>query len=198
VAIYTAANAVALYLVPLIAIAGSYLLHESDRLVRAVSAVFLAITVPTILFTFSRGGWAALVAVFAGLALTHRHRLRLVGGLVAAGGALVSIPAIRDRIALDLRFDSGETFSGRLGIWSDSISMLRHRPILGAGLSGFAQRMGPAWATKHQLVAIYPHNILLNFWSETGLLGMIAFVAIISTTVVTAWRGWPSPPPLCQ
>jgi O-antigen ligase len=192
VAIYTAANAVALYLVPLIAIAGSFLLYESDRWLRGASAVFLAITVPTVILTFSRGGWAALVAISAGLALTHRRRLWLVGGLVAAGGALVSIPAIRDRLALDLRYDSGETFSGRLGIWSDSISMLRHRPIFGAGLSGFAQRMGPAWATKHQVVAIYPHNIVLNFWSETGLLGLIAFGAIVGATGVTAWRGWRS------
>jgi O-antigen ligase len=192
VAIYTAANAVALYLVPLIAVAGSLVLYGSGRALRVTSAVFLAIAVPSVILTFSRGGWATLVAVTAGLALTHRRRLWLVGGLLATGVALVSIPAIRHRIALDLRFDSGETFSGRLGIWSDSIAMLRHRPLFGAGLSGFAQRMGPAWTTKHQIVVIFPHNIVLNFWSETGLLGLIAFAGIFIVTAVTAWRGFRS------
>ena len=190
VAVYTVSNAVALYLVPLIAAAGALLLHERDRLVRAVAAAFLALAVPATLLTFSRGGWLATGAVAIGLALSHRRRWLLLAGIAAVGVALLLVPAITQRIALDLRLEGGETFQGRIGIWAASLQMLLHRPIFGAGLSGFAQRMGPGWAHLHQGVVIYPHNIVLNFWSETGLLGLIAFAWIFAVTAFVSWRGW--------
>src|SRR5439155_649848 len=52
VAIYTTANAVALFLGPLIAVAAAILLHESDRYPRAGAAVFLVIAGPAMLLTF--------------------------------------------------------------------------------------------------------------------------------------------------
>lgn len=190
VAVYTVSNAVALYLVPLLAAAGALVLHERDRLVRTAAAAFLALAVPATLLTFSRGGWLAAAAVAAGLALSHRRRWLLLAGIGAAGVALLLVPAITQRIALDLRFAGGETFQGRLGIWAASLQMLLHRPVFGAGLSGFAQRMGPGWAHMHQGIVIYPHNIVLNFWSETGLLGLIAFAWIFAVAALVSWRGW--------
>jgi O-antigen ligase len=35
---------------------------------------------------------------------------------------------------------------------------------------------------------IYPHNIFLNFWTEIGLVGMLAVLAIIGQATVFAWR----------
>src|SRR5207302_5844362 len=36
---------------------------------------------------------------------------------------------------------------------------------------------------------IYPHNLLLNFWSETGILGLLAFIWLAVQVVRTALRG---------
>lgn len=190
VAIYTAGNAIALFLVPLIGVAGSLALHGRGRLIRVASVVFLAIAVPAAIITFSRGGWLALAAVAIGLALSHRRRVWLLGSLVVVGAGLTTIPLISQRIALQLQYESDETFSGRFGVWSASLNMLVHRPLFGAGLSGFAQRMGPDWATKHQFVVIYPHNLILNFWSETGLLGLFAFSWVFIVICIAAWQGW--------
>jgi O-antigen ligase len=36
---------------------------------------------------------------------------------------------------------------------------------------------------------IYPHDIVLNFWSETGLLGLAAFAWLVVQVVRVALRG---------
>jgi O-antigen ligase len=37
---------------------------------------------------------------------------------------------------------------------------------------------------------IYPHNIVLNFWVETGLLGLLSMAWIIGTALAVGWSGW--------
>jgi O-antigen ligase len=190
VAIYSVANAVALFLVPLVAVAGSLLLYERRRPVRVTALVFLAIAVPAVVLTFSRGGWLALAAVAIGLAVSHPRRLWLLAALLATALTLGLVPAIRQRALFDLRFNSGESLNGRVRLWSGTVEMLRHRPITGAGLGGFTDRMGATFKNPFQITPIFPHNIVLNFWSELGLLGLLAFGWIVVATALAAWRGW--------
>jgi O-antigen ligase len=67
--------------------------------------------------------------------------------------------------------------------------MLQHHVLFGAGLSGFAQTIAPYWNPTHIDRFIYPHNIVLTFWSETGLLGLAAFAWIMFTGFTMSWRG---------
>jgi O-antigen ligase len=191
VAIYQTANAVALFLVPLIAVAGSLLVYSRDNRVRLGSAIFLLGSLPAVLLSLSRGGYVALASVALILALTHRHRLFLVLGLVVAGLAVTRIPPIGSRIGHVVRVsDPYNSLVGRFPLWRTTLHMLRDHPIFGAGLSGFAQTLEPYWnGTVHDRL-IYPHNILLNFWTETGILGVIAFGWILVQAFRTSWRGW--------
>jgi len=68
--------------------------------------------------------------------------------------------------------------------------MLRQHPIFGAGLSGFAERVAPFWNERHPERFIDPHNIVLNFWVETGLFGVVAFAWLLVVAVRMSWRGW--------
>jgi O-antigen ligase len=49
--------------------------------------------------------------------------------------------------------------------------------------------LGPYWNPHHHDRFIDPHNIVLNFWSETGLLGLAAFTWILVMAFVVSWRG---------
>jgi O-antigen ligase len=189
VAIYSVSNAVALYLVPVIAVTACFAVHGTDRRLRPWLWVFLAVAVTAAILTFSRGGWVALVAVGVGIALSHRRRWPILGGLAVVSVILVLLPPIRQRLEAELHVYAGSGVGSRTVIWANSIKMLEHRPILGAGLAGFADRMGPG-AFPYGIPLIYPHNIVLNFWSETGLLGLFAFAAIFVIAVRVSWRGW--------
>lgn len=65
--------------------------------------------------------------------------------------------------------------------WGETVEMLRDRPLTGAGLAGYPIVM----REYHRATAIeifqYPHQIVLNVWSELGLLGLVAFAWILVT-----------------
>jgi O-antigen ligase len=67
--------------------------------------------------------------------------------------------------------------------------MLAHHPIFGSGLAGFASAINP-YRNGYAEQQIYPHNILLNFWSETGILGVVAFAWLMIQTFVSTLKGW--------
>jgi O-antigen ligase len=193
VVIYTTANALALFLGPLIAVAASLFLHGTSRELRIGSGVFLLVAVPSMLLSFSRGGYLAMAAVAVGLALSHRRRWLLLAGLVVAGGLVSAIPPIFHRISIEFQNVGGTTFFGRAGrleLWSATLKMLSHYPIFGVGLSGFAERIGPYWNANHPERFIDPHNIVLNFWVETGLLGVFAFAWLLVLVFRISWQGW--------
>ncbi len=192
VVIYMTSNAVALFLVPLIAIAASLVLYGEDLRWRLISAAFLAIGIVATLLSFSRGGYVALAAIALGLALTHRRRVWLVAATAVAGLLLSRVPLIQSRIAHELNFaDPYNSIAGRLPLWRSTLRMLRDHPVFGGGLSGFAKSVAPYWTGEYAGKGlIYPHNLLLNFWTETGLLGVVAFVWILIQGFIVSWRGW--------
>jgi putative inorganic carbon (HCO3(-)) transporter len=193
VVIYTNANDVALFLVPLIALAGSLLLFSPHPPTRIGSLLFLLIAVPATLLSFSRGGYLALAAVAVGLAIAHKRRWLLLGVAAVAAVVLILIPPINRRLAIEVDLSNGSnTLVGRSHLWSASIEMLRHHIPFGAGLAGFATAIAPYWNATHPDRFIYPHNFVLTFWSETGLLGLAAFVWIVVTGFMVGWRGWRS------
>jgi len=190
VVIYSTANAVALFVVPLVAVAGSLALHARQR-ERLLGAAFLLIGGVITLLSFSRGGYLALAAVVAGLAISHRRRWMLLGlaGLLVVTLALIE--PIRHRVIIETENVYGNTVQSRIDLWNGAIKLLEQRPIFGAGLSGFQQRVAPYLTNFHSSAFfIDPHNIVLNFWVETGLLGLIAIAWIIGVGLWISWRGW--------
>jgi O-antigen ligase len=188
VVIYQTANAVSLYLIPLVAMAGAILVHGRGRAERWLSGLFLAIALPACLLSFSRGGYLGLAAVALGLALSHRWAKVLIPAVVVVGLAVSQVPLIRHRIAYELHAAPGNTLDFRLRIWGQTLRMLSHSPVLGIGLSYYQQAMGPYWQDLPKV--IYPHNIVLNFWAVTGLLGLAGFFWLAIRAFMLGWRGW--------
>jgi O-antigen ligase len=190
VVIYNTANAVALYLVPLIAFAGAVVLHWPGRREQVIAAAFLVVGVFAVLLSFSRGGYLALAVVAVGLALSHRYRWRLLAGGAVVAGLLLVVPALRRRVGTEINFgDPHNTLVGRSHLWAAALQMLRDHPIFGAGLSGFGSAIAPYWNANHPDRFTYPHNIVLNFWTESGLLGLAAFAWIFVAAFLLARRG---------
>ena len=188
VVIYQTANAVALYLIPLIAVAGAILLHGRGRAERWLSGLFLALALPACLLSFSRGGYLALAVLGVGLALSHRWAKVLVPGAIVVLLAVSQVPLIRQRIAYELHPLPGNTLDFRIRIWGQTLRMLSHHLLFGIGLGNYQQAMGPYWQDLTRV--IYPHNIVLNFWATTGLLGLAAFAWLAVRAFMLGWGGW--------
>ncbi len=198
VAIYTSANAVPLYLEPLVAFALGLVVLSDDGRERVAALAFAALAALAIFFSFSRAGWLTLVLLVLFAALFSRWRWWVVG-LTAAAGAVLFAGSGRVRQRVLVEFDPSSpanTIGLRLTLWRSALNMLGHRPLFGGGLSGFKASVLPYRDPGYHEDLIYPHDLLLNFWSETGLLGLAAFVWLVVQAIRVARRGlglgpWP-------
>lgn len=155
----------------------------------------------------SRAAWLtyALVLVFSGWRLIGvRGLLACVAvGAVAAVVLTVSVPQVGDRVARTAMAWEGENdgvnqaLSGRAQIWAAATCMIQEHPINGVGARGFrdaypACNPDPAaqevWGDGP---ALHAHQIVLEILAETGLLGLLLWLA----AVAQAWRAWRFAPP---
>jgi O-antigen ligase len=195
VVIYNTPNATALYLVPLIGIAASLFLYDRDRWVRPITGIFLAVSAGAVFLSLSRGGYLALAAMALILAIVNRYRWYFLPAVVVVGLAISRVPAIATRLEHEFNLsDPQNTFVSRVNLWQATLRMLQDHPIFGSGLFGFAKGIQPYRGGVYEENLIYPHNILLNMWTETGLLGVIGFLWLLVQAFRVSWRGWTSGP----
>lgn len=155
----------------------------------------------------SRAAWLtyALVLVFSGWRLVGvRGLLACVAvGAAAAVVLTVSVPQVGDRVARTAMAWEGENdgvnqaLSGRAQIWAAATCMIEQHPINGVGARGFRDAY-PACnpdPTAQEVwgagPALHAHQIVLEILAETGLLGLLLWLA----AVAQAWRAWRFAPP---
>jgi O-antigen ligase len=141
-----------------------------------------------IVFARSEGGAIGTLAGLGLFALLHpRLRAWALGGAGAALVATLAVPALRAYVTslVTLSDDSGAV---RRVVWGESWRMLQDNAVFGAGLSGYPARLLPYHASDWVEVFQYPHDVALNFWSETGLIGLLGFAWIMAAFFVLAAR----------
>jgi len=149
----------------------------------AVVPVALAIAL-----SFSKG--ALLMGVPAALViigvLAGGRWLWAAVAAVGAGGVAM-IPLLRTpRFQSLLDLTSGTSFF-RLNLWQSALSMIRDHPVLGVGLDNFLYQyrgrymLPAAWAEPN---LSHPHNVILDYATRMGLLGLTAGVWL----QLTFWR----------
>jgi O-antigen ligase len=196
-AFYGFPNAIGLFVAPLVVLFAAQTWHAVEAAGRDVRRACRTAALPAVaalagtvaaVFAVSQGAMLGMGCGLFAYALTQR-RLRLPALAVAAVAlaAVLAIPAARtEAVALvTLSDDSG---SVRQGIWRETAAMLIDRPIFGAGLSGFQSTFAPYHKIPGVEIFMYPHSWPLNFWVETGLAGLAAFVWIIVVFFRRAFR----------
>jgi O-antigen ligase len=189
VAIYNTANAIPLYQEPLLSFALAIALLGDDRRERLVAGAYALLALVGIALSYSRAGWITAVVVAMFVLLFSRRRW-LVALPVAAAGLLFALSSsVRARVLVEFSGGDKNTLLLRLPLWRSTLAMLVHRPLLGGGLAGFRQSVEPYRDPAYHEPLIYPHNLLLNFWTETGLLGLAAFLWLAVQAVPQALGG---------
>jgi O-antigen ligase len=182
-------NSIALYLEPIIGLAAGFLILGVGRQ-RLIALGLLAVVLPAEVATFSRGGLLAL-GILAFIAIITLQRLWLQAALIAGTGLAAygvrHLPLLGTRIAQSLDPNSGTLFN-RERVWVATAHMLHDRPVFGAGLNAYQTVMAPYRAVDpNQVPEPYPHNFIFTAWTETGLLGLFAFVWILAGLVIQPW-----------
>jgi len=186
-AFFSSPNAVGLYLGPVIILITAYLAKKFSNRVELAEkkywqspwfylALIEFLSLTAVIFSKSRGAWVAIAVsmlIFIFLIGYKKFALSLSAVAIAAGLIILVIHPLN----LD---KSGQN---RLKLWSYTETYLTASPknfVLGTGIRQFFRKIQkPYYNDKEMERLIYPHNIFLNFWTETGLLGMLSFSGIL-------------------
>ena len=150
----------------------------------------------------SRASWLtyALVLVWTGWRLLGWQRMLAIMllAMLSLGLAALVSPPLGERLQRSAEVLSGDAagvdhaLSGRARIWSAAACMVRAHPVNGVGARGFREAFPncdpqpgqiAAWGTG---VALHAHQIVLEVLAETGLLGLLLWLA----GAALAWRAW--------
>lgn len=181
------------------AVAAAMRLGGRARLTLTAATVVIA---AGIVATRSRGGVLAAVVGLVVLALLDKRlprRLRLgvvVGALTVAavGGALLALPESARPDVLDrTELFRTKSFEVRAREWAGAWEVFASAPVLGTGPDtfefGFPEvRSRQDGAELGMQIADKPHNVVLEKASDTGLLGLAAYVAVLVAAFVVARR----------
>lgn len=180
-----------------------FALHAASKRFGNLGWVVTAAALGTvILLAGSRASWLTfgLVLLFSGWQLLGWKKLVgvFVFGAVILGVLSFTVPQLRERIERTTHVmaagDEGidMALSGRTRIWGAALCMVRAHPINGVGARGFRDAfpgcdphpgMRVAWGSGP---ALHAHQIVLEILSETGVLGLLCWLA----GAAMAWRAW--------
>lgn len=164
-------NAVGLLLGPVIVIAVA-----SWKRSRLFQAAAVLCSVAIVLSQSEAAVVAVLATLFVAAIVTKRTRKAALAVAVVATVLIAASPFRQTAIdKLSFRDYSGNV---RRSQWEETINMLADRPVFGAGLNGYQTALAPYHTHPEYEIFQYPHQIVLNVWTELGLLGLVAFVLL--------------------
>ena len=171
-------NVLSEYLLLVIPFAFACLLHEKNPYLKFLFLGAFGITVLCMVLTLARGGWLGLLAAAAIFLILIDRRFILLGivGLVVLYFTLPDVILSRFMSIGNLG-DSSSSY--RMSIWLGSIAMLKDYWFtgIGPGVDAF-NRIYPLYSFN-TAAAQHSHNLFLQLLSDSGICGLLAFVAML-------------------
>lgn len=166
--------------------------RRSQRLLAAGAAA--AMVLGTYL-TQSRGAFLALgVGVIVHLALGTPRQRRLLWAAPVMALVLAALPGVGSRlesvtqVAQAATGGGDQSLVGRVAVLRLGLAMAADRPLLGVGTGNFTlaqpeyQRRDPTFTRR----TLAPHNLYVQLAAESGLLGLLSWLAFFGSIVVLA------------
>lgn len=143
-------------------------------------ALFLLLFTCLIL-TISRGAWFAFLAsiLFMSMWIHHLGIFLLVLGIFIIATQQFYGPYLKERLRNFFVFLDTSSIDRRI-IWQTAWKMFVFRPLIGVGLGTFMFNFKKFVIAGYPHGASYAHNCYLQIASETGILGLISFLFIIT------------------
>ncbi|MEM7390966.1 MAG: O-antigen ligase family protein [Verrucomicrobiota bacterium] len=172
-------------------------------ILRIVSGYAILVSLPVLFLTHSRGGWlgaiGGLCVTTLILAWTKSRKLFMwyalsIPALLFIGGAIVweYSPEFKERILSAAPTGNYSTAQIRLGIWKDSLEMIKEEPPTGYGGGTFRWHYPRFQTVHHKLWARYAHNDYLQLLIEYGIPGLLLFGAFWLFLIVKLIRKIPA------
>lgn len=180
-AFFSSPNAVGLYLAPVLMLVMSVIVKKIKQ-PRDIKFWLLAVTavlsLVAIIFTKSQGTWIGLAAGL--LVFLFCLNYKKVAMAIATLGVVFFLFVPSMQRAILFQDQAGQNRLRLLGYTQIFLSKSPQNFLLGTGLGEFFRKVQkPYYDNRIMERLIFPHSIFVNFWTEIGLLGMLAVIVII-------------------
>jgi putative inorganic carbon (hco3(-)) transporter len=176
------------YLALVIVVAMAALLWVKERRTFALLTGLVAVLWLGLVPTFSQSSFAALLAglaVLAALRWSWRWTLAAVGAVAVLGVVIVLFAGGVSKLSPDrFNVDTG----GRANLVSGGTDLFAQRPLWGYGAGSFPRAYREHIATKKVPVSV-SHTEPVTVAAEQGLLGLIAYAALLGVALWTMGSG---------
>lgn len=186
-------NFAAAYLSILLASAASVMFASVGRAQKWLAIGVLGLGGVALIFTFSRGGWLATALDMALICLLCWRRrglsLKTPIVLILILGML-SLP-LQSVISARLFEDDKGSAESRVPLMKLAFRIIEDNPVLGVGVNNFTVVMDRYLTSDFRegwLFAV--HNKYLLVLAETGILGLLAFLAFLLDALRKGWQCW--------
>jgi putative inorganic carbon (hco3(-)) transporter len=143
---------------------------------------FLLLILIPLYYTYSYGAWVSVcVALLTISAFTLNQKHTLFISILIAALALGFIFQANSQKFSNL-FSERSSLSSRIMIWDASMLMIKQHPFVGIGPGNFQVSylsLQKYFSPYLQWAVPEPHNILLAFWTQAGLLGLVGFLFLL-------------------
>ncbi|MDG4772283.1 O-antigen ligase family protein [Solwaraspora sp. WMMD792] len=162
------------------------------RRAQLVLAVLLGLSLVFLMLTNTRSAILGAALGLVVVAVLHRSGRMLATLLVVAVAGVSLLPSVGDRFA-QLAEDrptgggpTGNTLQWRVDYWAEIVTLANRNPVTG---------IGPNMTQHETSEAKKPHNDLLRAYVETGLAGLLAYLAMLVLLLYTARTALRRAPP---
>jgi putative inorganic carbon (HCO3(-)) transporter len=195
-------NFYAMILIPLVPLALDRLWHERSGLLRLLAGGTLLVVVLSIVFTFSRGGFLALLVVGTLMLFWLRHRPVLLLALMMA--LLLLLPLLPAEYSTRLATIPGAVLGndlppaeaairGRTSEWIVGWQMFLDHPFGGVGWNNYpihylsySSQLG----LDSRRTERSAHSLYLEIAAESGLPGLVIFLFLLAAIYAALWQAY--------
>jgi putative inorganic carbon (hco3(-)) transporter len=179
--IFSYPNALGLYIGPIIIIFTGLLFQPKDKIFKFL---VIALGLITIVLAKSEAALLAILAIWAIWGLLYKKTRIIVISIIVIGVIFLSLsPQALEPISDKVLLKDYSGYVRRL-IYLESWEMLKDNWFLGGGLNNYRTAIVPYHLPTFEYF-MYPHNIIFNFWTELGILGLLSFIWLL---VVFLWQ----------
>lgn len=191
-------NSAAGYLELLIVPSLSLFLLPVSRWLKSLALCSFTLALIGMLLTQSRGGWVAVSISLVIFFVVAYYRgwipftVLFCLSLIVIGVGFFSYDLIFDRLTGG---DNGAV-EGRLPLIWVAFNIIQRHPFLGIGPNNFTVVLLQYAQLDNAFIWLnVVHNKYLLVWTESGTLGLVAFLGFLFTTLSRGWRAWLSQNP---
>jgi O-antigen ligase len=188
-------NVAGAYLSILLAFAASVLFTNLGSAHKRLAKAVLGLGGVALIFTFSRGGWIAFVLAIIVLCFTvwRRRGFSLRGPItILAFLALLYLP-FHSVISARLFGDDKGSVASRGPLNRLAFRIIEDNPVLGVGVDNFTVVMDRYLTSEFRRSWLFAvHNKYLLIFAETGIGGLLAYLAFLLGALRTGWQCWRS------